>query len=139
MTFFYTQMKEMVANGNLYLALPPLYRLTSGTTSVYAKDDAHKDQLLKTTFKGKSKVEISRFKGLGEMPAKQLKETTMAPETRTLVRVNLEDAAKAAEAMADGAPTAELDDLVERLMGKNAEARFDFIQKNATFVDNIDI
>ncbi len=139
MTFFYTQMKEMVANGNLYLALPPLYRLTSGTISVYAKDDAHKDQLLKTTFKGKSKVEISRFKGLGEMPAKQLKETTMAPETRTLVRVRLEDAAKAAEAMAENAPTAELDDLVERLMGKNAEARFDFIQKNATFVDNIDI
>ncbi len=138
MTFFYTQMKEMVANGNLYLALPPLYRLTSGTTSVYAKDDAHKEQLMKTVFKGKSKVEISRFKGLGEMPAKQLKETTMNPETRTLVRVNLEDAAQAARDMAEGG-TGELDDLVERLMGKNAEARFDFIQKNATFVDNIDI
>ncbi len=137
MTFFYTQMPKMIAKGHLYLALPPLYRLTAGTISVYAKDDAHKDELMKTTFKGKSKVEISRFKGLGEMPAKQLKETTMAPESRTLVRVNLADAAQIAEQIA-GEPT-ELDDLVERLMGKNAEARFDFIQKNASFVDNIDI
>lgn len=140
MTFFYTQMPKMIEHGHLYLALPPLYRLTSGNTSVYAKDDAHKDELMKTTFKGKSKVEISRFKGLGEMPAKQLKETTMNHETRTLIRVNLSDAAQAAAHLEQpaGTPT-ELDDLVERLMGKNAEARFDFIQKNASFVDNIDI
>jgi topoisomerase-4 subunit B len=139
MTFFYTQMPQLVAQGHLYLALPPLYRLTSGTTSVYARDDAHKDELMKTTFKGK-KVEVSRFKGLGEMPAKQLKETTMAPESRTLIRVSLEDAARAAERLASEAPdTSELDDLVDRLMGKNAEARFDFIQKNATFVQDIDV
>lgn len=140
MTFFYTQMPQMVAKGHLYLALPPLYRLTSGTTSVYAKNDAHKDELMKTVFKGKSKVEISRFKGLGEMPAKQLKETTMNPESRTLVRVNLTDAAEAARQLhAEAGSKTELDDLVERLMGKNAEARFDFIQKNASFVENIDI
>lgn len=136
MTFFYTQMTEMVERGHLYLALPPLYRLTSGTLSAYAKDDAHKAELMKTVFKGKSKVEISRFKGLGEMPAKQLKETTMAPESRTLIRVSVENA-KAA--LADLKRNEELDDLVERLMGKNAESRFDFIQKNAIFADNIDV
>jgi topoisomerase-4 subunit B len=136
MTFFYTQMTEMVEKGHLYLALPPLYRLTSGTLSAYAKDDAHKAELMKTVFKGKSKVEISRFKGLGEMPAKQLKETTMSPESRTLIRVSVENA-KAA--LADIKQNEELDDLVERLMGKNAESRFDFIQKNAIFADNIDV
>lgn len=136
MTFFYTQMTEMVEKGHLYLALPPLYRLTSGTLSAYAKDDAHKAELMKTVFKGKSKVEISRFKGLGEMPAKQLKETTMSPESRTLIRVSVENA-KAA--LADIKRNEELDDLVERLMGKNAESRFDFIQKNAIFADNIDV
>jgi topoisomerase-4 subunit B len=140
MTFFYTQMPEMVAKGHLYLAQPPLYRLTSGNVSVYAMNDAHKDELMKSTFKGKSKVEVSRFKGLGEMPAKQLKETTMAPESRTLIRVTLSDAQRAAEFVI-GSPVKnpELDDLVEKLMGKNAEARFDFIQQNATFVDNIDV
>jgi topoisomerase-4 subunit B len=140
MTFFYTQMPEMVAKGHLYLAQPPLYRLTSGNVSVYAMNDQHKDELMKTTFKGKSKVEVSRFKGLGEMPAKQLKETTMAPESRTLIRVTLRDAQEAAEMMI-GTPmnNPALDDLVEKLMGKNAEARFDFIQQNATFVDNIDV
>lgn len=138
MTFFYTQMPKVIEKGHLYLALPPLYRLTAGATSVYAKDDAHKDELMKTVFKGKSKVEISRFKGLGEMPAKQLKDTTMNPETRTLVRVNLSMAAKSLEATAPVKDT-DLDDLVERLMGKNAEARFDFITRNANFVDNIDI
>ena len=141
MTFFYTQMPEMVAKGHLYLAQPPLYRLTSGNVSIYAMNDQHKDELMKTTFKGKSKVEVSRFKGLGEMPAKQLKETTMAPESRTLIRVTLRDAQEAAEMMTIGTPNKnpDLDDLVEKLMGKNAEARFDFIQQNATFVDNIDV
>lgn len=143
MTFFYTQMPEMVANGHLYLAQPPLYRLTAGNVSAYAMNDAHKDELLKTTFKGKSKVDISRFKGLGEMPAKQLKETTMAPESRTLIRVTLEAAQQAADMMVPPTGKASkdpvLDDLVEKLMGKNAEARFDFIQQNATFVDNIDV
>ena len=140
MTFFYTQMPEMVAKGHLYLAQPPLYRLTSGNVSVYAMNDAHKDELMKTTFKGKNKVEVSRFKGLGEMPAKQLKETTMAPESRTLIRVTLRDAQEASEMIIGTAmKNPELDDLVEKLMGKNAEARFDFIQQNATFVDNIDV
>ncbi len=141
MTMFYTQMPDLVAKGHLYLAQPPLYRLTAGTLSAYAMDDAHKDELLKTTFKGKSKVEISRFKGLGEMPAKQLKETTMDPNSRTLIRVSLRDAAEAAELLSPGeaAGNPDLDDLVTKLMGKNAEARFDFIQQNATFVDNIDI
>lgn len=141
MTFFYTQMPEMVAKGHLYLALPPLYRLTAGNVSVYAMNDQHKDELMKTTFKGKSKVEVSRFKGLGEMPAKQLKETTMAPESRTLIRVTLRDAQEAADTLTVGSPNKnpDLDDLVEKLMGKNAEARFDFIQQNATFVDNIDV
>jgi topoisomerase-4 subunit B len=140
MTFFYTQMPEMVAKGHLYLAQPPLYRLTSGNVSVYAMNDQHKDELMKTTFKGKSKVEVSRFKGLGEMPAKQLKETTMAPESRTLIRVTLHDAQNATDMMI-GTPdkNPDLDNLVEKLMGKNAEARFDFIQQNATFVDNIDV
>jgi topoisomerase-4 subunit B len=140
MTFFYTQMPELVAKGHLYLAQPPLFRLTSGNVSVYAMNDEHKDELIKTVFKGKSKVEISRFKGLGEMPARQLKETTMAPESRTLIRVTLQDAQEAAE-MVIGAPSKNtaLDDLVEKLMGKNAEARFDFIQQNATFVENIDV
>ncbi len=140
MTFFYTQMPELVAKGHLYLAQPPLFRLTSGNVSVYAMNDEHKNELLKSTFKGKSKVEISRFKGLGEMPAKQLKETTMAPESRTLIRVTLRDAQEAAE-MVIGTPMKNpaLDDLVEKLMGKNAEARFDFIQQNATFVENIDV
>ncbi|MBL8641695.1 MAG: DNA topoisomerase IV subunit B [Alphaproteobacteria bacterium] len=140
MTFFYTQMPEMVAKGHLYLAQPPLYRLTSGNVSVYAMNDQHKDELMKTTFRGKSKVEVSRFKGLGEMPAKQLKETTMAPESRTLIRVTLHDAQNAADMMM-GTPdkNPDLDNLVEKLMGKNAEARFDFIQQNATFVDNIDV
>jgi len=140
MTFFYTQMPEMVAKGHLYLAQPPLYRLTSGNISIYAMDDIHKDELMKTTFKGKSKVEISRFKGLGEMPAKQLKETTMAPESRTLIRVTLRDAQEAAEMMVGTSiKNPSLDDLVEKLMGKNAEARFDFIQQNASFVENIDV
>lgn len=136
MTFFYTQMPELVEKGHLFLAQPPLYRLTSGANSVYARDDAHKDELMRTTFKGKSKVEVSRFKGLGEMPAKSLKETTMSPETRTLLRVSLQDAQAA---IAEASITGELDDLVERLMGKNADARYQFIQERATFVQDIDV
>lgn len=150
-TFFYTQMKELIEEGHLYLAQPPLYRLTSGNISVYARDDAHKDELMKTTFKGKSKVEVSRFKGLGEMPAKQLKETTMNPDSRTLIRVKLPEAGAIAslgiapeleedqEETVQIDPVKEVDILVERLMGRNAEGRFTFIQENAEFVDNIDI
>lgn len=148
-TFFYTQMRGLIEQGHLYLAQPPLYRLTAGTLSEYAMDDAHKDDLLKTTFKDKKKVDISRFKGLGEMPAAQLKETTMNPATRTLLRVTIPDAraelglgAELGDLNGDTPtpdPTIAIDDLVDRLMGKNAEKRFEFIQDNAEFAQDIDI
>ena len=147
-TFFYNQMRPMIEQGHLYLAQPPLYRLVSGNLSAYARDDAHKDELMNTEFKGKSKIEISRFKGLGEMPAKQLKETTMDPKSRILLRVTLPDAAATLglttemmdeEDIIPTDPGAEVDDLVDRLMGKNAEPRFQFIQDNAEFADDIDI
>lgn len=149
-TFFYTQMRPLIEQGHLFLAQPPLYRLVSGNMSEYARDDRHKDELMDTVFKKKSKVDVSRFKGLGEMPAKQLKETTMNPETRTLVRVSLSVAMEAlgitAENMEDLEDIPdntdslnEVDDLVQRLMGKNADARFQFIQENAEFVKDIDV
>jgi topoisomerase-4 subunit B len=145
-TFFYTQMRPLIEKGHLFLALPPLYRLVAGNISAYAKDDAHKDELMKTTFKGRTKVDISRFKGLGEMPAPQLKETTMNPKTRTLLRVTLPDAMAAlgltseiAPEVTAGSALADVDDLVERLMGKNAEPRFQFIQDNAEFATDIDV
>ena len=119
-TFFYRSMPDLIRQGRLYMALPPLYRLSAGPLSEYARDDAHRDELLATTFKGK-KVEIGRFKGLGEMMASQLKETTMDPKKRTLARVTLPESED------------EIMDLVERLMGRKAEARFDFIQQNARF------
>lgn len=147
-TFFYTQMKPLIENGHLYIAQPPLYRLVSGNESAYARDDEHKDELMATIFKGKTKVDISRFKGLGEMPAKQLKETTMDPASRILLRVALPDAVAAlgltseiaGEDITEGSTgLEEVDDLVERLMGKNAEPRFRFIQDNAEFVEDIDV
>ncbi len=146
-TFFYTQMRGLIENGHLYMAQPPLYRLVSGTESAYAKDDDHKDKLMETTFKGKSKVEVSRFKGLGEMPAAQLKETTMNPKSRTLLRITLPDVMAtlglteemAADIGAQNNGKSETDDLVDRLMGKNAEARFRFIQDNAEFIEDIDV
>jgi len=148
-TFFYTQMKPLIEQGHLYIAQPPLYRLVSGTLSAYARDDEHKDELIKTTFKGKKKIDVSRFKGLGEMPAKQLKETTMDPKSRILLRVKLPDAMAAlginpadiSETDDDIEPPNhdDIDDLVQRLMGKNAEARFRFIQDNAQFVEDIDV
>ncbi|PZO78757.1 MAG: DNA topoisomerase IV subunit B, partial [Micavibrio aeruginosavorus] len=145
-TFFYTQMRGLIENGHLYLAQPPLYRITAGNVSEYARDDAHKDELLKTVFKDKKKYDISRFKGLGEMPAASLKETTMSPDSRTLLRVTIPDAMASlgiTEEMAEHDKSAqgnpEIDDLVERLMGKNADARFQFIQANAEFVQDIDI
>lgn len=148
-TFFYTQMRGLIEKGHLYLAQPPLYRLTAGTLSEYARDDTHKDELMNSTFKDKKKVDISRFKGLGEMPAAQLKETTMSPSSRTLLRVTLPDVMATLgitpEMMEDGKTKSssksnpEVDDLVERLMGKNADLRFQFIQENAEFVQDIDI
>lgn len=132
MTFFYQEMTELIENGNLYLAMPPLYRLTQGGKSIYAMDDAEKEVLLDTEFKNRGKVEISRFKGLGEMPPPQLRETTMAPKKRTLLRVCLPDAA---EPDARG----QTKDLVNRLMGKKPELRFQFIQEHARFVEDIDV
>jgi topoisomerase-4 subunit B len=119
-TFFYRTMPEMIRAGRLFLALPPLYRISHGGKTEYARDDAHKDELLATTFKGK-KPEIGRFKGLGEMNPNQLKETTMDPSRRTLARVTLPRSEELVE------------DLVERLMGRKPEARFRFIQDNAEF------
>jgi len=137
MTLFYQEMPGLIEHGALYLALPPLYRLSAGGESVYARDDAHKEELLKTVFKGRKKVEISRFKGLGEMPAAQLRETTMDMSKRSLLRVVLPEAEEAQRLgkKVEG-PTAQL---IDRLMGKNPEARFDFIQENAEFVQDIDI
>ena len=121
-TFFYREMPRLIENGHLYLAVPPLYRLTHGGKTVYARNDAHKDELLKKEFHANAKVEVGRFKGLGEMMAGQLKETTMDRKKRTLLRVML--------LTDDRADTA---DSVERLMGTKAEARFAFIQEKAEF------
>jgi topoisomerase IV subunit B len=119
-TFFYRTTPELVRNGKLYLALPPLYRLSHSGKTAYARDDDHKDELLATMFKG-TKPEIGRFKGLGEMMPAQLKETTMDPRTRTLARVSLPRSEEPVEA------------LVETLMGRKPELRYRFIQENAEF------
>ena len=143
MTFFYREMPHLVADGNLYLALPPLYRISQGSLTIYARDDAHKDELLESTFTGRGKIDISRFKGLGEMPPAQLKETTMNPDTRILLKVVLPEdeelfdykrGARAAKAKAGSTA-----DLVERLMGRKPELRLKFIQQNADRVDYIDV
>jgi topoisomerase-4 subunit B len=136
-TLFYQEMRGLIQSGSLYLALPPLYRLSAGGESVYARDDAHKEELMKTVFKGRKKVEISRFKGLGEMPAAQLKETTMDMKKRGLLRVVLPEGERGTDAFkkAEGG-TAQL---IDRLMGNNPAARFEFIQENAKFAQDIDI
>ena len=121
-TFFYRQMPRLIDNGHLYLAVPPLYRLSHGGKTFYARDDAHKDELMRKEFRANANVEVSRFKGLGEMMAAQLKETTMDPKKRMLLRVVL-----IADDREDTA------DSVERLMGTKAEARFAFIQERAEF------
>ncbi|HYH40170.1 MAG TPA: DNA topoisomerase IV subunit B [Azospirillum sp.] len=134
MTFFYREMPGLIQNGHLYLALPPLYRISHGGKSVYARDDAHKDELMAKTFKNK-KVEISRFKGLGEMMPAQLRDTTMDPSKRTLLRVIVPNAADPEE-HEDFERTKTL---VESLMGRRPELRFQFIQENAKFVQEGDI
>jgi topoisomerase-4 subunit B len=123
-TFFYRQMPKLIENGHLYLAVPPLYRLSHGGKIFYARDDRHRDELIKREFHGNAKVEIGRFKGLGEMLASQLKETTMAPQKRTLLRVVVVDDDRK-----------RTDSSVERLMGNKPEARFEFIQERAEFAD----
>lgn len=127
-TFFYREMPELIRGGHLYLAVPPLYRLSQGGKTLYARDDAHKDELLETIFKGRSKVEIGRFKGLGEMLPAQLKETTMDPSKRSLLKVDV-----------DESEIGDTNDAVERLMGNKPEARFRFIQDNAEFAEDLDI
>ncbi|RUW21344.1 DNA topoisomerase IV subunit B [Mesorhizobium sp. M4B.F.Ca.ET.169.01.1.1] len=122
-TFFYQEMPNLVNGGHLYLAVPPLYSIRQGGKVAYARDDAHKDELLRTEFTGRAKVEIGRFKGLGEMMASQLKETTMDPRKRTLLRVDVIEAAAATK------------DRVDELMGTKPEARFRFIQERAEFAE----
>jgi topoisomerase-4 subunit B len=126
-TFFFQEMPKLIDEGHLYLALPPLYRLSQGGKTLYARDDAHKDELLASEFPGKGKVDITRFKGLGEMPYAHLRETTMAPATRTLLQVKVVD------------DRDETKITVDRLMGTRPEARFEFIQENAEFVTDLDI
>jgi topoisomerase-4 subunit B len=123
-TFFYRQMPKLIETGHLYLAVPPLYRLSHGGKVFYARDDKHRDELLKKEFHANAKVEIGRFKGLGEMMASQLKETTMDPKKRTLLRVVVVDDERK-----------KTDSSVERLMGNKPEARFEFIQERAEFVE----
>ena len=125
MTFFFQEMAEIVRGGHLYLAQPPLYRLTAGSQSAYARDDAHRAELENTRFKGR-KVEVSRFKGLGEMNPQQLRETTMNPATRSLIRITLPPEFEGRAAVKD---------LVDRLMGRNPEHRFTFIQNRAGELD----
>ena len=127
-TFFYQEMPELIRNGHLFLGVPPLYRLAQGGKVAYARDDAHKDELLKTMFTGKGKIEIGRFKGLGEMRADQLKETTMDRKKRTLLRVQID------EEWANETKLA-----VDDLMGTRPDARFRFIQDRAAFVEELDI
>jgi topoisomerase IV subunit B len=129
-TFFYQEMRALIEGGHLYLAVPPLYRLSQGAKSVYARDDAHKDELLKSEFNGRGKVDVSRFKGLGEMLPKQLKETTMDRSARTLLQVQI-----AADEVILTA------NVVDQLMGNKPEARFLFIQERAEFAkpDELDI
>ena len=128
MTFFFTQMRPMIDAGHLYLACPPLYRLTQGAKRIYVADDGEKNLWLEKGLGGKGKIDVQRFKGLGEMDAKDLKETTMDPDTRKLIRVTV-----------DEDMPGETGDLVERLMGKKPELRFQYIQENAKFVEELDV
>jgi topoisomerase-4 subunit B len=129
MTFFFQEMPDVVKKGHLFLAQPPLYRLTAGAKSLYARDDADRARIEATAFKGK-KVEVARFKGLGEMNPQQLRETTMDPRTRGMIRVTLPQEYEERAAVRD---------LVDRLMGKEASHRFAFIQENAARVDEEEI
>ena len=138
---FYQTMRGIIEEGRLYLAQPPLYRLSNGGTIAYVNTDAQKAKELATTFKGKTKIDISRFKGLGEMPAQQLKVTTMQPKNRTLLRVSLKPVLdKMADYETDREQLLQSTDLlVEHLMGKKPEHRFAFIQENAAFAKDLDV
>ena len=129
MTFFFKEIPQLIDGGHLYIASPPLYRITQGAKTLYARDDADKDGLLAKEFGGQGRVEISRFKGLGEMPSAQLRETTMDAAKRTLLRVvvgrgdDAEDTAR----------------LVDSLMGRKPELRLAYIQEHARFVEDVDV
>jgi topoisomerase IV subunit B len=150
MTFFYREMRGLIEEGKLYLAMPPLYRLSQGAKTAYARDDAHRVELEDTYFDGRGKVDVSRFKGLGEMAPSQLKETTMDPKSRTLLRISIEDiedmgladpTVETAEVVVNKKQEAILrtNEIVDDLMGKKPEKRFAFIQENAAFVQDLDI
>ncbi|WRH64298.1 MAG: DNA topoisomerase IV subunit B [Fuscovulum sp.] len=128
MTFFFTQMRPLIDKGHLYLACPPLYRLTQGAKRLYVASDAEKEEWMAKGLGGKGKIDVQRFKGLGEMDAKDLKDTTMDPASRKLIRVSIDED----EPGMTG-------DLVERLMGKKPELRFQYIQENARFVEELDV
>jgi topoisomerase-4 subunit B len=128
MTFFFVQMRPLIDNGHLYLACPPLYRLTQGAKRIYVPDDIQKDLMMDKGLGGKGKIDVQRFKGLGEMDAKDLKLTTMDPTSRQLIRVTVQED-----------EPGETGDLVERLMGKKPELRFEYIQQNAKFVEDVDV
>ncbi len=127
-TFFYRQMPKLIEQGHLYLAVPPLFKLSQGAKTAYARDELHRDELVRTQFTGRGKIEFSRFKGLGEMMPAQLKETTMAPGKRTLLKVGIVEEDREATA-----------DSVERLMGTKPEARFAFLQERAAFAAASDL
>ncbi len=139
MTYFFREMPELIANGHLYLAMPPLYRLSQGGTIVYARDEAHKEKITREQFNSRANIEISRFKGLGEMPPAQLKETTMDPVTRNLFRVIVPDEDEAESSKSTRWKRSPTADLVERLMGRKPEHRLAFIQENAAHIDQLDI
>ena len=123
-TFFYRMTPGLIEAGRLYMALPPLYKMSAGGKTVYALDDVQRAELMETEFKGRSKVDIGRFKGLGEMNPSQLKVTTMDPATRTLARVVI-----------DGEDSVTTESLINTLMGKKADLRFEYIQEHAQFVE----
>jgi topoisomerase-4 subunit B len=139
MTFFFREMPKLVENGHLFLALPPLYRLTQGEVTLYARDDPHREELLRSAFAGRGKIEVSRFKGLGEMPSRYLKATTMDPAQRTLLRVTLPQKPDPAAIETPADELARTQALVETLMGRRPELRFEYIQKNARFARDLDV
>ena len=135
MTFFYLEMPSIIENGHLFLAQPPLYRLSLGNVTEYASDENEKELLISNKFKNASNVEVSRFKGLGEMPPKQLKETTMSKTNRSLIKVSLPK-----RNIVEADERRSIDSLVDTLMGKKADLRFDYIKTNAiSILDEIDI
>jgi topoisomerase-4 subunit B len=136
MTFFYREMPKLIENGHLHIALPPLYRISQGANTMYAMDDAEREVLIAKHFTGRGKIEISRFKGLGEMPAIQLRETTMDPVRRTLLRVTVPNVMNSDSPENEALRVA---NLVEDLMGRKPERRLAFIQKNAHAVQDLDI